>query len=571
MIAGDLKFDFEVSAPESFGTIVRDQQSIDEAIERILNSFDNKSSITSEIPQIVYDSITEKDPSGIYYSEDEKNTIKDFFSYISDFTESEYAITFAFNDSINFYFLDNDVKENYLKPQYLVVGRKSYNYEAWRFAEFIVDGKEYMYPIVNRIIENNGAIEIEPEINLSQAYGWSLSTIFKRIKQYNEAKKQKNSFNINTSGNNLLILHANKNNNNEKTDTIGNTAAEYLNNIADMTEKAKGATNPNDQKIKDVESDLNDATENKLKEFLNNAGLSENPTDEEIQEAAEVAANKLADAIQNGALNNNSKTGNELADTILDGLRDNDMNGSGGGNGKNPIGLRYDIYNAMTLIGKIPDPTMVLFPAAISTVIANYFMYGTLIITVHLGGTAIIGVGTKLLSLALPGLPKAIITLGNNVPGMPGYQSGLCSNSYPNYIDQGKAWSNAISGDLYQTGSTITELVIGTMVGSPSPIPFVGTGMKQQLTTTVLKVLVLVASMASYIVMQAAGIAAQLTGKQETLENIIGIPKMFKDLNDFFAAMMAVAVKAGLLLTLTKTLCTTTASTGTGLIIPIAP
>lgn len=552
MILGDLKFNFETSSLERFGVVVRNQQPIDEAIQRILNTVGDKK--INELPGLV-ESITD----GIEISEIEKSCIKEFFRTITKIEfNSINDFVFDFDNNTKFY-----IKNSQISPTaYLVIKRIDNNEIR------LSDDTSIRYDNkieINKIEDNNGASYIYPSVDVCNIIRLILQEYSSNTEDYNTDTE------INTIGEGMLVLHVNKANNKEKTDTIGDATAEYLNKFADLIEEAKQANTPDDQILKDVQAKLDEEADNKVKDFLNKAGLPENPTDDEIQEVAEEAANKLAGAIQNGALNNNSKTGNELADTLLDGLKDNSMNGSVGEKGKNPIGLRYDIYNAMTLIGKIPDPTMVLFPAAVSTVIANYFMIGTLIITIHLGGTAIVGVGTKLLSLALPGLPKAIITLGNNVPGMPGYQSGLCSGSYPNFIDQGKAWSNAISGDLYQTGSTITELVIGTMVGSPSPIPFVGTGMKQQLTTTVLKILILVASMASYIVMQAAGMAAQVTGKQETLENILGIPKMFKDLNDFFAAMMSVAVKAGLLLTLTKTLCTTTASTGTGLIIPIGP
>lgn len=570
MTLGNLKFNFEISVPERFGTVVRDQQSIDEAIQKILSLFEDKTGLVSEVKNLAIkaaDSIYSKDED----REIKKTYLTEFFNLLTKVDWDDSGIILEFNNT-NFYTLVN--KSAYLLPKE-IQGENAILYSIDGSKEGTINYKTYGLTL-NKIEEIDKALYFYPEFNLKEIIEYIEANFSEIAEKYPAAQKQENNFNFNTTGDGLLVLHVNKEHNKEKTDTIGNTAAEYLNNLADLAEEAKKANTPNDQILKDAQKKLEEQTDDKIKDFLNRAGLSENPTDEEIQEVAEEAANKLAEALQNGALNNNSKTGNELADTLLDGLRDDSMNGSGGddnksGKGRNPIGLRYDIYNAMTLIGKIPDPTMVLFPAAVSTVIANYFMTGTLIITIHLGGTAIVGVGTKLLSLALPGLPKAIITLGNNVPGMPGYQSGLCSNSYPNFAEQGKAWSNAISGDLYQTGSTITELVIGTMVGSPSPIPFVGTGMKQQLTTTVLKVLVLVASMASYIVMQAAGMAACITGKQETLENIIGIPKMFKDLNDFFAALMSVAVKAGLLLTLTKTLCSTTASTGTGLIVPIGP
>lgn len=570
MTLGNLKFNFEISVPERFGTVVRDQQSIDEAIQKILSLFEDKTGLVSEVKNLAIkaaDSIYSKDED----REIKKTYLTEFFNLLTKVDWDDSGIILEFNNA-NFYTLVN--KSAYLLPKE-IQGENAILYSIDGSKEGTINYKTYGLTL-NKIEEIDKALYFYPEFNLKEIIEYIEANFSEIAEKYPAAQKQENNFNFNTTGDGLLVLHVNKEHNKEKTDTIGNTAAEYLNNLADLAEEAKKANTPNDQILKDAQKKLEEQTDDKIKDFLNRAGLSENPTDEEIQEVAEEAANKLAEALQNGALNNNSKTGNELADTLLDGLRDDSMNGSGGddnksGKGRNPIGLRYDIYNAMTLIGKIPDPTMVLFPAAVSTVIANYFMTGTLIITIHLGGTAIVGVGTKLLSLALPGLPKAIITLGNNVPGMPGYQSGLCSNSYPNFAEQGKAWSNAISGDLYQTGSTITELVIGTMVGSPSPIPFVGTGMKQQLTTTVLKVLVLVASMASYIVMQAAGMAACITGKQETLENIIGIPKMFKDLNDFFAALMSVAVKAGLLLTLTKTLCSTTASTGTGLIVPIGP
>lgn len=570
MTLGNLKFNFEISVPERFGTVVRDQQSIDEAIQKILSLFEDKTGLVSEVKNLAIkaaDSIYSKDED----REIKKTYLTEFFNLLTKVDWDDSGIILEFNNT-NFYTLVN--KSAYLLPKE-IQGENAVLYSIDGSKEGTINYKTYGLTL-NKIEEIDKALYFYPEFNLKEIIEYIEANFSEIAEKYPAAQKQENNFNFNTTSDGLLVLHVNKEHNKEKTDTIGNTAAEYLNNLADLAEEAKKANTPNDQILKDAQKKLEEQTDDKIKDFLNRAGLSENPTDEEIQEVAEEAANKLAEALQNGALNNNSKTGNELADTLLDGLRDDSMNGSGGddnksGKGRNPIGLRYDIYNAMTLIGKIPDPTMVLFPAAVSTVIANYFMTGTLIITIHLGGTAIVGVGTKLLSLALPGLPKAIITLGNNVPGMPGYQSGLCSNSYPNFAEQGKAWSNAISGDLYQTGSTITELVIGTMVGSPSPIPFVGTGMKQQLTTTVLKVLVLVASMASYIVMQAAGMAACITGKQETLENIIGIPKMFKDLNDFFAALMSVAVKAGLLLTLTKTLCSTTASTGTGLIVPIGP
>lgn len=570
MTLGNLKFNFEISVPERFGTVVRDQQSIDEAIQKILSLFEDKTGLVSEVKNLAIkaaDNIYSKDED----REIKKTYLTEFFNLLTKVDWDDSGIILEFNNT-NFYTLVN--KSAYLLPKE-IQGENAILYSIDGSKEGTINYKTYGLTL-NKIEEIDKALYFYPEFNLKEIIEYIEANFSEIAEKYPAAQKQENNFNFNTTGDGLLVLHVNKEHNKEKTDTIGNTAAEYLNNLADLAEEAKKANTPNDQILKDAQKKLEEQTDDKIKDFLNRAGLSENPTDEEIQEVAEEAANKLAEALQNGALNNNSKTGNELADTLLDGLRDDSMNGSGGddnksGKGRNPIGLRYDIYNAMTLIGKIPDPTMVLFPAAVSTVIANYFMTGTLIITIHLGGTAIVGVGTKLLSLALPGLPKAIITLGNNVPGMPGYQSGLCSNSYPNFAEQGKAWSNAISGDLYQTGSTITELVIGTMVGSPSPIPFVGTGMKQQLTTTVLKVLVLVASMASYIVMQAAGMAACITGKQETLENIIGIPKMFKDLNDFFAALMSVAVKAGLLLTLTKTLCSTTASTGTGLIVPIGP
>lgn len=303
----------------------------------------------------------------------------------------------------------------------------------------------------------------------------------------------------------------------------------------------------------DKAEELAEQFENKPADFLKSAGITDDTTDEELEQIADEAAKELADAIESG----DSETDNELANAILDQLNEDSGNNN---SGSDPSGLRGAYYKTMKSMRGMHDVKSVLYSTGLATDTATYFSTGVLLITIHLGGSCIVGAGTSLL----------MMTAQNILSEMKTIQSGAENTNFPNQLYQAQGLRDGFSNLI--TNGTITGLNIGTMTSGDSIVPYVIGYTQNQINHSPTKILIYVAAIAAFAIMLAGALASQKTGKQESFNKLIGIPNAFKDGDDLFAALLAAAVKASILLTVTKTTDSgPPGSTGTGLLLPIGP
>ena len=322
-----------------------------------------------------------------------------------------------------------------------------------------------------------------------------------------------------------------------------------------------------DEKIEEIKQKYEELSEEEFKEYVENLdngekeaqkildalGIDENTTQEELNKIAEEAAEELVNAIENG-----EESDNEAINAILDNMNNNngDNNNDNSDNNGNPKGLRYDIYNKIKSIAdEGEDIDCIKYSTGIAEVVGKYFTTGVMHIAVHVGGSAIFGVGTSLVLAAIQNLAIGMTTI----------QSGTKSI---NPIDQAQKLADGIS-NMYTSG-TITSLVVGMMNAAPSPVPLVGSGMQTQIQHGPMKILIMISAIAAYLMLAAAGIASMTTKSQKAFNSMLSAVGA-KDGNDLFAMLVAAGIKASLITTIAQTMETTAGSTGTGLLIPFGP
>ena len=316
-----------------------------------------------------------------------------------------------------------------------------------------------------------------------------------------KAKKQiKDSY---ISSNTLVLYSKQAEKNNELTNAI-DKSKQLLNKLIEDYNNGKKYENYDD--LPDELKQISDVS--KLNDFLNNLGINDDTTDEEIQEIAEDAAHELVNAL------NGNDTDNELANTIMDSVKDELENagekdddyddGKRKNNKKNRIGLWYEIFKVLEFsangIMGIQDFQSIIYSMGLATVIGAYFSE-CLHIAIHLGGACIAAVGTSILCMSLQNIPKGFKTIQNGTKTI-------------DLMTQCQSIADGFS-DMIANG-TITSIVIGMMVASPSPIPFVGTGTANTNMHASVKILILVAALASAILLNTAAVVAVAVGPTVT-------------------------------------------------------
>ena len=181
------------------------------------------------------------------------------------------------------------------------------------------------------------------------------------------------------------------------------------NRLTDSLKKA-------DEKIEEIKQKYEELSEEEFKEYVENLdngekeaqkildalGIDENTTQEDLNKIAEEAAEELVNAIENG-----KESDNEAINAILDNMNNSDGDGNNNNddsdNDGNPKGLRYDIYNKIKSIAdEGEDIDCIKYSTGIAEVVGKYFTTGVMHIAVHVGGSAIFGVGTSLVLAAKP-------------------------------------------------------------------------------------------------------------------------------------------------------------------------
>lgn len=324
-------------------------------------------------------------------------------------------------------------------------------------------------------------------------------------------------------------------------------ASERLEEIADLVDEIYDNYEKMPDELFQEYVESLDTGEEKAQEVLDSLGLDGTEDDEKLKAVAQEKAQKLVDAINNG----DNKSDDLVINDILKELdkAKKDRNGW-------CIGLRYAIYGVIKIIGDLGiDMNNILYSTGIATVCAAYFTTGCMHIAVHVGGAAIVAVGTSLVLTAVQNIPT----------GMQLIQKG--TTSY-NPVDQAQGWADGISA-LYANGM-INSLVVGTMVGSPSPIPLVGSGTQTQIQHSSMKILIMIPVLAAMIMLQVAAVASMITKQQIAFDAILDALGC-KDGNDLLALFASIGIKLSLITTIAQTMESTAGSQGTGLIIPFGP
>lgn len=319
-------------------------------------------------------------------------------------------------------------------------------------------------------------------------------------------------------------------------------ASDKLEEVADlMDEIFEKYEELSDEEFQEYVESL-DTGEEKAQEILDKLGIDGTETEEELQEIAQEKAQLIVDAI-NGA---------PVDDPIVNDFM-NELKGSRGGWN---IGLRYAIYGVIKIINDWGiDINNILYSTGIATVCAAYFTAGCMHIAVHVGGAAIAAVGTSIILTAVQNIPNGMLLI----------QKGTTSC---NPIDQAQGWADGISA-LYTPGM-INSLAVGMMMGSPSPVPLVGSGMQIQIQHDSMKILIMISVLAAIMMMQITAVASMITRKQITFDSVLDALGC-KDANDLLALFASIGIKLSLVTTVAQTIETTAGSTGTGLIIPFGP
>lgn len=363
-----------------------------------------------------------------------------------------------------------------------------------------------LYPVTIKIeakLKNfKTVVRNEESINSSIDSLFSFLEISEEVKQSVEKMKQqiKSSY---ISSNTLVLYSKQADENNELTNAI-NKSKQLLDKLMEDYNNGKRY-----ESYDDLSDELKKTSDvSKLNDFLNNLGIDDSTTDEELQDIAEDAAHELINAL------NGNDTDNELANTIMDSVKD-ELAGAGESfddyddgkrknNKKSRIGLWYEIFQVLEFsangIMGIQDFQSIIYSLGLATVIGTYFSE-CLHIAVHLGGACIAAVGTSILCMSLQNIPKGFKTI----------QDGTKTTDL---MTQCQSIADGFS-DMIANG-TITSMVIGMMVASPSPIPFVGVGTANNNMHASVKILILVAALASAILLNTAAIVAVAVGPTVT-------------------------------------------------------
>ena len=120
------------------------------------------------------------------------------------------------------------------------------------------------------------------------------------------------------------------------------------------------------------------------------------------------------------------------------------------------------------------------------------------------------------------------------------------------------------------TNGTINSMVVGVMYTSSSTTPLSSSGRQVSINHKTMKVLIMIAALAGYTILSAAGLAAMTKVSQRAWTSVIN--KLgCKDGNDVFAMLLAAGIKASLATTMVRMAEDVANSTGIGLIIPFGP
>lgn len=310
------------------------------------------------------------------------------------------------------------------------------------------------------------------------------------------------------SRNTLVLYSKQAEESNELTNALDN-----LKQLLDQLMKAYDENGKIYEDYNELPDDLKKLTDtSKLNDFLNNLGIDDDATDEEIQDIAEDAAHELINAL------NGNDTDNELANTIMDSVNnelsnagenesgDGDIDGDGKRKNKKKhrIGLWYAIYKVLEFsangIMGIQDFQSIIYSTGMATVIGAYFSE-CMHIAIHLGGTCIAGVGVSVLCMSLQNIPKGFKTIQNGT-------------KTTDLMTQCQSIADGFS-DMIANG-IITSIVAGMMVAAPSPVPFVGVGKANNNMHASVKILILVAALASAILLNTAAVVAVAVGSTVT-------------------------------------------------------
>ena len=215
------------------------------------------------------------------------------------------------------------------------------------------------------------------------------------------------------------------------------------------------------------------------------------------------------------------------------------------------IGLRKALYEAMKLAEN--DPTCILFSTLISTVAATYFSIGTKSISIYTGGISGVGIGL---------VPMCFTELINQVKNL---ISSLVNSSTSE--EQTSDISISLS-DMFDAGDS-NEIVIGATTTVP-PVPTITVGSKAQNGFKVNRNVMKTILDTYYKVMETAAQIANTFKLNDKLNKALGIGTLFKDINDFFAFWLAVAIKIDILSLITMKI-TAPPGNGIGVLLPIGP
>lgn len=239
----------------------------------------------------------------------------------------------------------------------------------------------------------------------------------------------------------------------------------------------------------------------KLEEFLDNLGIDENSTPEEIKDKVEDSAQELINSL------NGVETDDPIANAIMEQVNDDK---------KNRNGLWKDIFEVLEHSGDGgEDIQCIKYSTGLATVVGSYFTTGTMHIAVHLGGNCITGVGTSVANISLQNLPNGFKLI----------QDGTKSTDL---VSQCNAMADGFS-EMIAKG-IITSIVIGMMNAAPSPIPFVGAGQANSNQHTSVKILIFVAALAAAMLINSAALAAMLIGSTISAVSAAAFGKLISEL-----------------------------------------
>lgn len=238
---------------------------------------------------------------------------------------------------------------------------------------------------------------------------------------------------------------------------------------------------------------------NKVSDFLAAAGITDETTDEELNDIIDEAAEELQTALANGDFNPDD-TDNELAKEILKQLSKDDKEKDDKEKEANPTGLRKDYYEVMKSIQNIQDIRSLIYSNGLAKVTSDYFSKGLMHITIHTGGICIAAVGTTMMFQTTANVPPETITI----------QTGAENTNFPNQVYQAEGIRDGYSNEF--TNGTTMGMVVGVKQSGNAVVPFVGTDSNTQINHSPVKILIFVAVLAAFLLLSAAALAAQGIG-----------------------------------------------------------